>query len=347
MSQVPAVSKAASAATTTASFNYYIADQPPPPDDYAIITGGSDKVGPFTLPVHSIRESKEEFNIDTHGFQVLKHNSSLLPPAQPDGAADFHDSELVKSTYWPEVVALLQETFGARAVAIMNTTVRDLEGLKPWSYDPKNPRAKPAGSFPPFYIVHGDYTAAGARGHVRAVAPTFFDALGTTPYTTHEEREAFFTLQSQIVAAQDAAIKDVGVDDATWDGSNYAGPHWAMFSIWRPLSTVRRSPLGLMDARDLTSYVDLPRVYRDRPGFVSSYTSTNLIARSPKGEEEHRWYYLPEQKVDEVYAIKLFDSEAQKEGGPVLGVPHSAFELEGTSDQPPRRSVELRAIVIW
>lgn len=102
-----------------------------------------------------------------------------------------------------------------------------------------------------------------------------------------------------------------------------------------------------MDPRDLTSCVELPRVYRNRPGFVPQYKSGNLIPRGPKGGEGHRWYWLPDQKVDEVLAIKLFDSESQKKGGPVFGAPHSAFELEGMSDFPPRRSAELRAIVIW
>lgn len=349
MAQAAAVTatQAASAAPVTATFNYYTADEPPAVDDITLLTGASDKIAPFTGSVSSIRESKEKFSLDTHGFQVLKHASSLLPPAQPDGAVNFHDSELVKSTYWPEITALLRESFGARAVAIVNTTVRDIDGQRPDTYDPKNPRANPGAFYPPFYTVHGDYTPAGARSHIRALVPTFFDAMGTALHTTPEERATFFQLHAEVVAAQDAAMKEAGIDEANWDGSNYAGPRWGMFSVWRPLSPVRRSPLAIMDPRDLTSYAELPRVYRNRPGFVASYTSTNLIVRGPKEHEKHRWYYLPGQQVDEVYAIKLFDSESQKEGGPIFGAPHSAFQLEGTNDLPPRRSAEVRAIVIW
>jgi hypothetical protein len=336
-----------SGAPITASFNYYAGDEPPAVDDVSILTGTSDKVGPSTGSVYSIRESKEEFILDTHGFQVLKHISSLLPPAQSDGAVNFHDEKLVKSAYWPEITALLRDSFGARAVAIINTTVRDIDGKRPESYDPKNPRAKSGSSVPPFYIVHGDYTPAGARSQVRALQHTLFDALGTAPHTTPEERATFFNLHTEVLAAQDAAMKEAGVDEAEWDGSKYTGPRWGMFSVWRPLSTVRRSPLAIMDPRDLTSYADLPRVYRNRPGFVPSYTSSNLLVRPPKDDKQHRWYYLPDQQVDEVYAIKLFDSDSQKEGGPVFGAPHSAFRLEGTSDLPARRSAEVRAIVIW
>jgi hypothetical protein len=39
----------------------------------------------------------------------------------------------------------------------------------------------------PFFVVHGDYTAEGARKHLRAAAPTFFKGLGSPPYTTPEE----------------------------------------------------------------------------------------------------------------------------------------------------------------
>lgn len=322
----------------TATFNFYIADDPPEEDDVVILTGNSDKLGPVNLPLQNIRGKEGQFNIDVNGFQVLHHSS----PTVNEGTLDFHDAAIVKQKYWPEVTALLRETFGVRAAAIMNTTVRDVS--EAGNFDRKNPRMMQ--SIPPFYVVHGDYTAQGSRSHLRAIVPSFFDGLGSTPYTSPQEREQFFKLQAEVVAAQDAAMKETGVDDDEhWDGSNYKGPRWAMFSIWRPLEPVRRSPLAIMDARDLKSYVELPRVYRNRPGFKPWYKSTNIIARKPPGEQ--RWYWLPDQEIDEVYAIKLFDSESEKPYGPVLGAAHSAFEIEGTGDLPPRRSTELRAIVIW
>jgi hypothetical protein len=80
---------------------------------------------------------------------------------------------------------------------------------------------------------------------------------------------------------------------------------------------------------------------------VPEYKSRNLIPCGPTEGEEHCWYWLPDQKIHEVLAIKLFDGESQKKGGPVFGAPHRAFELEVTNDLPPTKSVELRAIVIW
>lgn len=88
------------------------------------------------------------------------------------------------------------------------------------------------------------------------------------------------------------------MDDAHWDGPSYARPHWGMFSVWRPLLTARCYPLSIMDPRDLGPYIKLPRVYHTE-------------------EKDHRWYYLPEQKVDKVHAIKLCDSDSHKKDGPV------------------------------
>jgi hypothetical protein len=322
---------------SSAIFNYYTAIEPLEEDDVTIFTGRSNRLSPIQLPLKSIRGREKHFNIDTHGFQVLRQTSSLSL-----STANFRDTEFVKQYYWPEITALLRKAFGVRAAAIMNTTFRDVNEAS--SFDKKNPRFLQ--SIPPFYVVHGDYTAKGSRSHLRAIAPPFFDALGSAPYTSPEERETFLKLQAEIVAAQDVAMKQACTDSENWDGKNYHGPRWGIFSVWRPMEEVRRSPLAIMDARDLTSYVELPRVYRNRPGFISEYKSTNIIARK-QAEEHHRWYWLPNQKDDEIYAIKLFDSESEKVNGPIMGAAHSAFELEGTSELPPRRSTELRAIVIW
>ncbi|KAK9364561.1 hypothetical protein V1509DRAFT_635988 [Lipomyces kononenkoae] len=336
----------------SASFNYYASGIPLAEDDdffmRAALAGKCDRLRPFTVPVYDIRQSREEFNINVQGFQVLKHSSSLLPPCQPEGTVNFHDADIVKSIYWGEITTLVKKSFKARGATVVSTTVRDVDSRDQTTYDPKNPRNDPRASFTPFFFVHADYSATGARAHLRALVPErFFNEIGMTPYTSLEERETFLSLRAQVLAAEDTAITQAGVNAADWDGSNYEGPRWAMFSIWRPLSTVRRNPLGLMDARDLSAHETLPRIYRNRPGFEPAYKSANILPYGPDSEI-HRWYWLPEQKVDEVYAIKLFDSEALKPGGPAaFSAPHSAFELDGTGDLPPRQSVDVRVILIW
>ncbi|CZS95548.1 uncharacterized protein RCO7_10056 [Rhynchosporium graminicola] len=96
-------------------------------------------------------------------------------------------------------------------------------------------------------------------------------------------------------------------------------------------------------------YAVLPRTYKNRAGHVKDYYSENPLVREPAEEETHQWWYLSEQKPEEVYAIKFYDSEALKSGdGSVRSMcPHSGFRVEGAEDAPPRRSSELRVWCIW
>jgi hypothetical protein len=114
--------------------------------------------------------------------------------------------DLVKPKYWPEITALLKESFGACVTVIMNIIAWVVVTLNTETFDPRNPRAKPIPSFLPFFVAYGHYTADGARGLLRTVAPTFFEALGSAPH----ECETFFRLQSEVVGAQDAAMKEAG-----------------------------------------------------------------------------------------------------------------------------------------
>jgi hypothetical protein len=274
---------------------------------------------------------------------------------------DFHDSTLVQSQYWPELIALLKAQLGVRSAAAINTTVRDIgpPQEKDDQLNPSNPRANPKQSFSPFFIVHGDYTPAGARCHLRAMQPTFFEDTGSLDGTTAEERDEFYRLREEILAAEEKAMEEEGVrdhDQWKWSGANYRGPRWAMLSVWRPLETVRRDPLAVMDPRSLCNdlCVPLQRMYRARPGFVDEYLSENLFPLSPATGEgkAHRWYYISDQTPDEVWALKLFDSEAQKKGkgeGTKVAAcaAHSAFSLQGQDREKPRRSAEVRVMVVW
>ena len=362
-----------------ASFTYYAAKEPPAEDDIRPFLGTSPNNALFDCPVYSMRPNNlyRTFDISTNGFQILHHQSKLLPPSVPANTTNFHDSPLITSTYYPEIRSLLSSTFSARSVLIVNTTVRDIPTTDLSTFDPKNPRKTPKGKgVAPFFIVHGDYTPPGARSHLRAMLPTFYEATGTHTSTPASEQDLFYTLRNEIIEAEDRAIhqhKEAGIlpenaDHWDWNGENYEGPRYAMFSIWRPLDVVKRDPLAVMDATSLTSATAIARKYRDRPGMIPEYKSTNLLPLPPSttnptdhdtntGEPNmnsnpHKWYFLPDQTPEEVYAIKLFDSEAQKQASSIAAsCAHSAFKLPGTTDDedslPLRKSCELRAWVIW
>lgn len=342
--------------SVSATFNYWNSDTSPKAAEVVeVFEGRSAHLKSVRCRVIDIRQhDPSSFNIDSHAFQILHNKSSLLPP-QSSSIPDFHDAPLMKSTYWPELISLIKSQLGVRSAAAINTTVRDIVLTEDIGIKADNPRANPRQSFHPFHIVHGDYTASGARGHMRAMLPTFFDDLEYTDVTTLEERSEFFRLRSEIIAAENEAINAEGVEDQwQWSGQNYQGPRWAMLSVWRPMETVLRDPLAVLDIKSFTSgerekpYAELIRPYKARPGFDPNYMSATLLPLAPEKGQEHTWYYLSEQKPEEVYALKLFDSEAHKQGSQVAEcLPHSAFALPDQDDKPVRRSVEIRMMVIW
>ncbi|PLZ03924.1 methyltransferase [Burkholderia sp. WAC0059] len=112
---------------------------------------------------------------------------------------------------------------------------------------------------------------------------------------------------------------------------------FAIVNLWRPLDTVERLPLALCDARTIAPADLVPSdlVYRDKIG------ETYSVLANPA----HRWYYYPRLAPDEALLLKIYDS---LEDGTARFMAHTAFDAPGTpSDAPPRRSIELRALLFW
>jgi len=112
---------------------------------------------------------------------------------------------------------------------------------------------------------------------------------------------------------------------------------FAIINVWRPIGApVLSSPLAVCDARSIASGDLLPSdlVYRDKVG------ETFSVRANPA----HRWYFYPRLQPDEVLLLKIHDSRrdvAQRSA-------HTAFDDPTTpADAPPRRSIELRALVFF
>ncbi|KAK0104428.1 hypothetical protein ONS95_004719 [Cadophora gregata] len=343
-------------ATLQASFRYYSATEPPDLNDLSAFLGSSSQVSSLIQPVTDLRSFPaplSSYSHETHGFQIL--NQKLPIDSSHDSV---HDEEVINMKYYPAMVSVLKKQLGIRAAAIVNHTLRDVASIDMTDVDNTNPRSneKSRGT-PPFFIAHSDYTAGGARSHLRAMTQEWTD-----PSQSPEERELFFHLKDEILAAEDAIIAKSGLGRGNgdmlrgtgghwdWDGKGYDGPRYAIFSIWRPWETVKRDPLALIATPESElQFAVLPRTYKDRPGHVKEYYSDNPLVRVPPAESPLEWYYLSDQKPEEIYAIKLYDSEAMRRGdGSIRSLcPHSAFRIEGTEDAPPRRSSELRVWCIW
>jgi len=112
---------------------------------------------------------------------------------------------------------------------------------------------------------------------------------------------------------------------------------FAIVNLWRPLATVEQLPLAMCDARTIAPQdrVASDLVYRDKVG------ETYAFLYNPN----HRWYWFPRQRPDEALLLKIYDS---RDDGTARLTAHTAFELAAAPpDAPPRRSIELRALVFW
>jgi hypothetical protein len=112
---------------------------------------------------------------------------------------------------------------------------------------------------------------------------------------------------------------------------------FAVINVWRPISgPVQESPLAVCDAQSMVQedFVKHTLRYRDRDGEVYS------VAHNPN----HRWYYIPNQKKEEVLLLKCYDSDEHRS----RFTAHSAFE-DPTSphDAAPRESIEVRTLVFF
>jgi hypothetical protein len=102
---------------------------------------------------------------------------------------------------------------------------------------------------------------------------------------------------------------------------------FAIINFWRPIGgRVLQAPLALCDARTI------------RP---EDLRETYAFAYSPR----HRWYWYPQQSPAEATLLKVYDSAID---GRARITAHTAFDdPTGPVGVPPRRSIELRALVFW
>lgn len=353
-------------------FNYYNHPGTPALNDLTIIEGSSVDNKAYRLPVKDLRTLQcplSEFTHTKNGFQILKQPLPISP-----SPTSVHDVKTMTGKYYPVMIALLKEKLGVRSAIVRKHSLRDLPHFAPGDVNPDVGFEVP--SLAPFSIAHADHTAGGARAHFRAMKqPDWFTETGTDDgCTTAAERQEFFRLRREIIAAENLAIREAGLDpDAhsggtksprdghwAWDGSNYKGPRYAYFSLWRPWEVVSRDPLAVMDMSAPTSreieYVPLTRTYQHRPGCVDFFHSQNNLLRAPdfgSMRTNHSWTYLNEQTPEEVYLITFYDSQAllpdnvQGNESVQIACPHSAFQIEGTEEAPFRRSCELRVWCIW
>ena len=141
-------------------------------------------------------------------------------------------------------------------------------------------------------------------------------------------------------------------DHAEATGQPYDGPRFAAYSVWRPLATVRRDPLALCDATsmDANDLVALDYLYPcpDR-GSGKDFVLSAYTVKPSKATQQQRWFWLPDQTSEDVWLIKLADSEAEASGGRIArGAAHCSPNIDlGGNEAAARESVEMRVACFW
>jgi GA4 desaturase len=134
-------------------------------------------------------------------------------------------------------------------------------------------------------------------------------------------------------------------DEALAAGQPYDGRRYAMYSVWRPLKTVKRDPIIMCDPNSIDVKRDLVESRNKSPGVKGDYLSGVSMLQLGNAEKQ-KWYWIREQEPDEVLFLQFYDSYAEQEGLPI-GVPHGSPELIGVEEQEVRESVEARVIAFW
>ncbi|KAH9213942.1 hypothetical protein DL95DRAFT_366448 [Leptodontidium sp. 2 PMI_412] len=298
-----------------------------------------------SLPMTDIRSSLDQgddspYKLSTHGFTARRSPTAMASP--PSTHSDWTNETLLREIYIPEIEALVKFLTGAKKVftdqlVMRNNIHTEIDGLAREESEaemlefPKMVGTRAGSGGSPAPKVHLDYAPEGARTHLRKYHPR----------TREFARE--------VVDAEDRLLgAGVKLEEM---GSRYDGPRWAMFSIWRPLKTVRRDPLALSDCRSfpVEDYVEFSVVFptgvREEGDVERGHRENVFLAY---GRDSHEWYWISKQEPDEVLVIQLFDSLAEKEGrGVAGGVMHSSVTIEGTEQEEARESVEVRCIAIW
>ena len=111
-----------------------------------------------------------------------------------------------------------------------------------------------------------------------------------------------------------------------------------IINVWRPLvDPVQNWPLAMCDARNIetTDQVDTERRSPTHVGEILMATFN----------PQHRWFYFPEMRTDEVLVFKTFDSEdCDRKANSI----HTSFDLpDAPANTPPRESFETRAFVFY
>lgn len=322
-----------------------------------------------------------------HGFTAVKFDPASLINANEDQvrAQHFDSLSVLEETYYPEVVRSMLNLTGAKEVFITNSIIRRGSGAtategegdvtipRPDSafkalHDNKPTHMGSSDQAKPSRTPHCDYTPLGARRAIRSWRPDIRAAAERAGVLAAEDRIcAGLQLQGSGGTVNAEAPGSSAAIEAEYNaGGERLGPRYAAYSVWRPLRTVTRDPLAMAPRR---TFADSPELQfqpyylkvmaaPSMPGDflreleavgVAGADAQEAVSATPK-HAGPQWYYLREQKPDEVIVLKFFDSASLGVEGPdaeAPAVPHASPDLGSAGYGIARESIEVRCIAFW
>ena len=300
----------------------------------------------YVHELHDLRpeifQAASPYSLETHAFTAVKHKSKLDSP--PHTRDNFMVTENLENVYLPEVIELVKSVTGAKKCFIISSSLRQKEAEpapRTEAEKAADPPAEPercgfdvdienTDLSKPMIVGNGRIRAGPARSvHVD------YSPYGARQMIRHLRRDITEEMQDIIDAEDEAAAT----------GEEYTGRRYALYSIWRPLKPVVRDPLAICDPNTINPRRDLAEHTNKQPGMNGDYLAAiNML--SGRHAATQKWYWIKDQKEDEVYFIQFFDNYAEKDERPV-GAPHGSPELLNIGEKEVRQSSETRVIAVW
>jgi hypothetical protein len=104
--------------------------------------------------------------------------------------------------------------------------------------------------------------------------------------------------------------------------------HWQSYNIWRPIKTVKRDALAVLDTASASREQLVSASFDRGDGHIVSmdWLMSGIDKHQPDDAIKHKWYYLNEQEPNEVVAFKIYDSDLDSSSN---GTPHTAIHIPG------------------
>ncbi|KIW91169.1 uncharacterized protein Z519_08064 [Cladophialophora bantiana CBS 173.52] len=332
MSVTTTATTTTSAPAVEAIFRYEEPDRSVPAEERSL----------FSRPApRNVREEKltlNDYRTDTklakgaeglhkHGFTVVEHH------IDPSAWATEED---ILQTYIPAVQELVETVTGCKTAIVNNVAFRRKKARE---YDADrtfyHPRGgemdkmisalpsdrpmispqEPERSLEPARALHVDYTLKGLRDTIKYCRADFAEA------------------GAEAIKAYEAGNR---------------GPRVAAYSVWRPLKTVKRDPIAVLNWKSPGNiHNDLHTFDYRAKGFQGEYLLEAYTISRPQKPADHEWYYVSEQKPHEVMMIKFADTDSEHDKDVAAAGGHGSPFVVGTEDEEPRESIEARVLAFW